>query len=232
MQLTTHGNTHFKGATKNLSQELKKQGFEITHSNALNIAAIMLGYKNYNTYKALNENEDFGMTSLSEIRESVQENLGLLYPSIKDRFTIFPNVKSDRLNTFVYKEENEEEWLYYLLVEVKNNITGRVFYSPRYDSILLFVYPNIKEGLNEYEISLDGIDSKQLHQNYFSTILHLLRTKVWATSDLLTDIMELMNDLVISRDKILKLNNNTKEDGLKVVFENHSDETLVSDMRT
>ena len=232
MQLTTHGNTHFKGAAKNLAQELKRQGFEITHSNALNITAIALGYKNYNTYKALNENEDFGMTSLSEIKKSAKENSALLYPSIKNRFAAFPNVKSDRLNTFVYKEENEKEWLYYLLVEVKNNRTGRAFYSPRYDSILLFVYPNIKEGLSEYEINLDGINLKQLHQNYFSTILHLLRTKVWANSDLLADTMELMNDLVISRDKILKLNYNTKEAGLKVVFENRRDETLTSDMRT
>ncbi len=219
MQLTTHGNTHFKGAAKNLAQELKKQGFEITHSNALNITAVALGYKNYNTFKALNEKEDFGITSLSEIRESVKENLASLYPSIKNRFVVFPNVKSDRLNTFVYKEENEEEWLYYLLVEVKNNTTGRVFYSPRYDSILLFVYPDIKEGLNEYVINIDNIDSKQLHQNYFNTILHLLRTKDWATSNLLTDIMELMENLVISRDKIIALNNKILAEDLKTIFE-------------
>ena len=91
MQLNTHGNTHFKGAAKNLAKELKKQGFEVTHSNALNITAITLGYKNYNTYKALNENEDeISPISLQDLQEIANKKIEKHYPSIKDRFVVFP----------------------------------------------------------------------------------------------------------------------------------------------
>jgi len=181
MQLNTHGNTHFKGAIKNLAKELTRQGFEVTHSNALNIMAIALGYKNYNTYKALNENEnEISPVSLQELDEIADREIGRRYPSIKDRFVAYPQIKSQQFNAFIYKEEDDED-LYYVVFEVKNNITGRVFYAPKYDSILLFVYPDIQAGTNDYPIDLHNIDSSKLYESGFNDILHLVRTKNWAT---------------------------------------------------
>lgn len=222
MQLNTHGNTHFKGAAKNLAKELENQGFKISHSNALNITAVTLGYKNYNTYTALNQDTNhIDPKSARSLEEETDKTTKNFYPSIKDRFAVFPNIKSEQFNTYVYREENEERDLYYLLFEVKRNITGRVFYSPEYDSVLLFVYPTIESGISDYVINLHEVDSDKLFKNFFYDILHLLRTKIWATSDLLSDTMELMEALVATRDNLREINKSriTYKD-LKAIFEN------------
>ena len=57
-------------------------------------------------------------------------------------------------------------------------------------------------------LELNDIDSDKLFRNYFSDILHLLRTKDWATLDLLQDIMELMEALVATRDNLREINKN------------------------
>ena len=208
MQLYTHGNTHFKGATKNLAKELKRQGFEVTRSNALNIMAIALGYKNYSTYKAVNENKDeIPLYPLEDLQEIADREIERRYPSIKDRFVAFSQIKSQQFNAFIYKEEDDED-LYYVVFEVKNNMTGRVFYAPRYDSILLFVYPDIQAGINDYPIDLQDIDSDKLYESCFNDILHLVRTKDWAIPDLLKDTMELMKALVGKRDNLRDINKN------------------------
>ena len=208
MQLNTHGNTHFKGAAKNLAKELKRQGFEVSHSNALNITAIALGYKNYNTYKALSEGEDkISPVSLRDLQEIATREIEKRYPSIKDRFATFPLIKSQQLNALVCKEEGDED-LYYVVFEIKDNITGRVFYAPEYDSILLFVYPDIQSGINYYPLDLQDIDSDKLYESYFNDILHLVRTKDWAIPDLLQDIMELMEALAEIRDDLREINRN------------------------
>ena len=209
MQLNTHGNTLFKGATKNLAKELTRQGFEVTHSNALNIMAVALGYKNYNTYKALiEEKQEMVPTTMRDLKEASDRRMRLLYPSIKERFVNFPKIKSEQLNTFIHREAHDEKYQYYIILELKNSTTGRVFYAPSYDAILLFVYPDIKTGINDYVLPLNEIDSHQLYKMYFNDILHLLRTKDWATQDLLQDIMELMEHLVIVRDSLRDINKN------------------------
>ena len=219
MQLNTHGNTHFKGAAKNLAKELKRQGFEVTHSNALNIMAIALGYKNYNTYKALNENDDeIPLYSLEDLQEIADREIEKRYPSIKDRFVVFPQIKSEQFNAFIYKE-NDDEDLYYVVFEVKNNMTGRVFYAPKYDAILLFVYPDIKSGITDYPIDLHDIDSDKLYESCFNDILHLVRTKDWANPDLLKDTVELMKSLVTTRDNLRDINKNKiVNDDLKSLY--------------
>jgi len=57
MLLQTHNNTHFKGASKNLANELKTMGLDLSHSATLNLLSKSLGYENYNTYKDLAESE-------------------------------------------------------------------------------------------------------------------------------------------------------------------------------
>jgi len=224
MQLTPNGNTHFKGAAKNLAKELKDQGFGITHSNALNITAVALGYKNYNTYIAQYEKIDSHPITATTYINEAREHTELLYPSIKERFVQFPHIKSDQLNIYIYKEENEAEGLYYLVVEIKDNNTGRVFYSPEYDAILLFVYPNIREGLNDYVIELHEINSEKLYQENFQTILHLVRSKNWVTLEVLEDIMTLMETLHIKRDNIRDVNKNIpKSQNFKNIFNENKD---------
>lgn len=225
MQLTTHGNTHFKGAAKNLAKELKRQGFEVSHSNALNIAAITLGYKNYNTYKAFNQDEnDIAPVSLRDLQGIADRKIQRLYPSIKDKFVVFPRIQSQQFNALIYREEDEDKDLYYVVFEVKNNTTGRVFYSPEYDSILLFVYPDIQTGTNDYVINLNDMDSDKLFRSYFNDILHLLRTKDWAIPDLLQDIMELMEALVATRDNLREINKSKIiNDDLESIFNKASE---------
>jgi len=222
MQLTTHGDTHFKGVTKNLTKELKRQGFDISHANALNITAIALGYKNYNTYKALTEKKHNKKPStIKQAIEDAKQKLKQAYPSIKSRFVSFPRIKNEQLNAYIYREMDDETYRYYMVFERKNNITGRVFYAPRYDSILLFVYPDIKTGVNDYNLPLHEIDSSELHKSYFKDILHLLQTKDWASPDLLSDTMELMEALVLSRDRLNEIN--------KLIIENEDLERLFNE---
>jgi len=47
-----------KTVAKNLVRELKTMNFDISHSSALNLASRSLGYKNYQTYKAVSENNE------------------------------------------------------------------------------------------------------------------------------------------------------------------------------
>jgi len=56
--LNTHNSIDFKKVNQNLKSELKKMQFEISNSACLNLTARSLGYENYNTYKALNSEEN------------------------------------------------------------------------------------------------------------------------------------------------------------------------------
>lgn len=51
--LLTNDNIDFKKVNRNLKQELSQMGFEITNQSCLNLLSRALGYKNYNTYSAL-----------------------------------------------------------------------------------------------------------------------------------------------------------------------------------
>lgn len=51
--LLTNDNIDFKKVNKNLKQELSQMGFEISNQSCLNLLSRALGYKNYNTYSAL-----------------------------------------------------------------------------------------------------------------------------------------------------------------------------------
>ena len=51
--LLTNDNIDFKKVNRNLKQELSQMGFEISNQSCLNLLSRALGYKNYNTYSAL-----------------------------------------------------------------------------------------------------------------------------------------------------------------------------------
>ena len=53
MKIITNGNREIKNLAKNLQTDLKKFEIELSHSASLNSASRILGFENYNTYKAI-----------------------------------------------------------------------------------------------------------------------------------------------------------------------------------
>jgi len=83
-----------KAVAKNLAKKLKMMKFDISHSSALNLASSSLGFKDYQTYKALSEKDiskdsNFTAKSLAQIIEETNQQNIEDYPSIDKNFVKF-----------------------------------------------------------------------------------------------------------------------------------------------
>ena len=210
-----------KAVAKNLAQSLEKDmKVKISHSAALNLASRSLGFPNYNIYKASNEvspPEEYhrektliGSKTLSELKREVTQKYSEKYPSIDDNFIKFG--QTSEYDIFVCKEES----IHFLLFRLKNNFTNRVFFNTRYESLSLFVYPDVKAGFNSYDISIKDIPNKSLKHKYFSVTKHLIRTKKWVYENL-----EVMHDLLDLMEALEK-----DRSGLQNIMKEHSEEAL------
>lgn len=72
-------NINFKQANRNLQKELQEFGLKLSNSATLNLLSRVLGYKNYNTYKPIfEENEEIlsqTTTTLKEVEKRIDEAL-------------------------------------------------------------------------------------------------------------------------------------------------------------
>ena len=149
-----------KTVAKILAKELRSMEFTISHSSALNLASRSLGYKNYQTYKALNSmknsvpsKEPEALLSFSTIEEILQK-------------TIFPPANNHLIRVgqfslydiFICKEDE----VYFLIFSLKNNYSGRVFYTPEYETFSFYVYPNIETAKSSYDIPLKSVSGRDL----------------------------------------------------------------------
>lgn len=205
---------------KNLAQSLEKDfGFKISHSAALNLVSRTFGFANYNTYKSTselpyekntNEATPLASKSLSQIEKEVSQKRIEKYPSIDNNFLKLGH--TPEYDILIY----EEDEAYFLLFRLKNNYTGRVFFIPRYESFSLFVYPDIKDAFNSYDIPIKDIETKNLTHKYFNISKHLLQTKKWIRED-----VSIMDDLFSLMEAVKK-----DREWFQEIFKKHSEEKL------
>lgn len=121
-----------KSVAKILKRELADMGFELSHSSALNLASRSLGFKNYQSYKGLfdkdSEPKKHFSRPLSEVIKEVEEEMYAEYPRIYDKFVKMGY--TEQYAIYIERELSEDEYYYFLIFELKNSYTGRVFFSP------------------------------------------------------------------------------------------------------
>jgi len=220
-------NVHdIKTIAKNLASSLHKDmNFKITHSAALNLASRSLGFANYNTYKATDElkydtsyskeQKPFESRSFSTIAKEVQQQRQDQYPSIDNNFIKFG--ENSEFNIFLYEEDD----IPFLLCQLKNDLTGRVFFNSKYETFSLFVYPNIKTAFNSYDISIQNIPDKHLNYKYFDITKHLIQSKKWINENLsiMDDLFSLMESVKTNRTWFKDLCNEHSEEKLSKLWQ-------------
>ena len=191
-----------KSVAKILKNELANMSFDISHSSALNLASRSLGFKNYQTYIGSSSNnlqENMGMFSLNETDfKNFDESISEQYPRIYNQFVKIEHTQ--KYDIYIDRELSEDIYYYFLIFELKNNFSGRVFFSPEYNSFSLFVYKNNK-SFSSYSFSIE----KNGNSN-FSMIKHL-NLKRWMTPYLLNDTMDLIEKIEEDKKILLEIVN-------------------------
>jgi len=200
-----------KSVAKILKKELEEMNFELSHSSALNLASRSLGFKNYQTYNALLEKKNMQKLSftrpLSELMKEVDERKLNEYPRIYDKFVKIGHTQ--KYNIYIERELSEVGYYYFLMFELKNSYTGRVFFTPKYDTFSLYVYPEVKEALSSYDFKMEGGADF-----YFRWVKHL-NSKSWMTRELLNDLMELMESIKKDRKALIEISNKHSKEELE-----------------
>lgn len=176
---------------------------DIKYSNFLEVFASDLGYKDFNGLSAAfkvspvnNNSVDKGsdklwqpVTASDHFKEytRVRENQ---FPSTVDKnFVVLQ--KKEGYEVLIHRELSSDQWNYYLLFRLADNITKRVLYAPEYETFSLFVYPDVKIATIDYPISVRGTKPEDLFKRYFKIIQHL-NGKTWLSPELTRDLMKLM----------------------------------------
>jgi len=187
-----------KSVAKILKKELALMDFKLSYSSALNLASRSLGFKNYQTYNGLIDKK-FSLKSMNirDFFEKIEKEKLEKYPRIYDKFIKIGHTQ--KYDIYIERELSEDEYYYFLIFELKDSYTGRVFFTPKYDTFSLYVYPNLKEASTPYDFKMEGGTNF-----YFKTIKHL-NQKSWMTKELLDDLMELMESLKEDRKALIEI---------------------------
>lgn len=170
--LLTNDNIDFKKVNRNLKQELSKMGFEISNQSCLNLLSRALGYKNYNTYSAL----ESAMPSQS-IGTELENIFHILKNMTLDDFSILSGYELQ----FVYKKDTnltitEDEY------EEKENAYGYDFFFDRngneieltlpYDRLVKKIcqYKDFPETYNTIKIDRWTIRYNNVEVYYINTL--------------------------------------------------------------
>jgi hypothetical protein len=200
-----------KSVAKILKKELALMDFKLSHSSALNLASRSLGFKNYQVYKGLLDKEDNKKISFSrpfsEIKKEIEEKKLEEYPRIYDKFVKMGHTQT--YDIYIQRELSKDEYNYFLIFELKNSYTGRVFFTPIYDTFSLYVYPNVKEANTSYDFKMQGGSDF-----YFRWVKHL-NSKFWITRELLNDMMKLMESIKKDRKALIEISNKYSKEELE-----------------
>ena len=195
-----------KSVAKILKKELASMDFELSHSSALNLASRSLGFKNYQVYNGLLDkttinSTQFDLKNYASLEKEIKEQKIEKYPEIYDKFVKLGQIQ----NNYIYIDRDLSEGIYdyFLIFELKHSHTGRIFFTPKYNSFLLFVYPTVQKAINYYHIKLE---SEENLFRYFEIIKHL-NYKSWMTKDLLTDLMALMERVKKDKKILIQISN-------------------------
>ena len=219
--LITKDNIDFKKVNKNLKRELSGLGFDISNQSCLNLLSRSLGYKNYNTYLALNP-------EVSNIqRESIREyliNETAHYLDFKDKEYLSEYEEIEKVvyltefniyNVFVDKESSSSGDRYFLQFKLKKDETKRVFFSPTYETFSLFVGPTIEEAHEDYDFDIRDIEEKEhLKSSFRDTIKHVGQ-KFFYNKKIHNDLVDLMDAIYNDRKVLSSFTKQYPEEVLK-----------------
>ena len=201
-----------KSVAKILKKELALMDFKLSHSSALNLASRSLGFKNYQVYKGLLEKkkENFIYPKRgSEISKLIEREKLEKYPRIYNLFIKIGHTQ--KYNIYIERELSEDEYYYFLIFELKNSYTGRVFFIPQYNHFSFYIYPNIKEAKSDYSIEpYMGVNNIK----YFDMIKHL-NNKGWLNEEILRDLMNLIENIERDRKKLEEISNKYSKEELE-----------------
>lgn len=187
-----------------------------------------LGFKDYNTLRSENreiivfhdkeEKKNFlNPISITEIEDKYIKELNEKYPPIK-REMVYLNKVNDNINVFIDKELSNETYTYYLLFSAADNLTKRVFYSPKYNTISFYIYPNVKEGLSDYYIELEITDNKLVNKSRIIEILKHLNGKNWFNNEFLEDYLNICSMIENDIPKLKKFIESTSQKSLEILY--------------
>lgn len=192
---------------------LSKEKPQLKHSEMLEVIANSIGYRDYNALSAklktpdiLTEKNEEKSTKmihsepLSEVSKRVKEKLATEYPDIDEKLFVKMSEKK-HYEHLMHGSFDGERWIYNFLIRLKGSTTQRILYSPKYKSFSLFVYPDVKDPVNDYEIPIGDVSDSHLYKEYFNTIHHL-QEKRWMTTELFDDLMQLMDFVATNRHKM------------------------------
>lgn len=216
-----------KAMSKNLRIAVEEMNINLTHSSALNLSSRALGYKNYNTYKALNtdnvgeEKKEFSFKPFSEVIAEYDKEIEEKYPSIDKNFVKFS--ETEEYEVFIDRELSSDDYYYYLIYRLKKPecITKRVFFVPEYDHISFYIYPNVKAATNDYYLPIETNDPQYIYGEYFN-LIYKASTKYWFNNDFLRDSMHLMYALRDSKKEISDLSKQFTSDNLEEFYKSKS----------
>jgi len=195
-----------------------ESGFEVEASHdSSNVYFNISPDEIYKTGKPLKE-DPIDIASFDEIEKRVNKHNMDTYPSIDHLFVPFDKVKSSKYRVVIHKEISSGGDSYYVMFQLSNSNTKRIFYSPEYETFSLFVYPNVKEATNDYYFDIRDIDTKNLDSEFFKTIMHL-NGKNWIDRQLLDETAALMKEIKADRVLLGSINDEiNKKDNLKDIY--------------
>jgi hypothetical protein len=201
-----------KSVAKNLKQELAKMDFKISHSSALNLASRSLGFKNYQTYKGLLDKKNNLTNGYEEFMEELEELRRKRYIEYPDIHHFFVKIGAVlKYDFFIYKEYWNYKSNYLILFEIKDSYTGRIFFYPKDDTFFIFK-KYVSYIAYEYQIP------KEKNIYYYFNMIDQVKEKSWATTKMVDDLMELIKNIVIDKEKLLKIVNRYSNKKLEELY--------------
>ncbi len=211
---------------------LSKEKISIKHSEVLEIISKSLGYRDYNALSVKLETPDMPIKDKEEktVKMVHSEPISDLINRVKEkRETVYPDIDAELFVKMSEKEHYEhlihgsfdgERWICNFLIRLKGSTTQRILYSPKYRSFSLFVYPDVKDPVNDYEIPIGDVSDSNLYKEYFDTIHHL-HEKRWMTGELFDDLMELMDLVAANRHKMDSYYKSLNEDKIASFYQDN-----------
>jgi hypothetical protein len=226
--LVTKDNIDFKKVNRNLKKELLELGFEISNQSCMNLLSRSLGYRNYNTYLGLNPNiqeikrisiKDYLITETSEYLDFYNKESILTYDEIERLVYL---TEYNKYDIFIDKEVDSNRDKYYLQFRLKNNLTKRVLFSPRFQTFSLFVFPTLGDPYQDYHFEIEYFENKEhIKYSFRDTIKHLGR-KLFYNKDIHNDLVDLMDFIYNDRDRFTDILEQYPETILEEKYESSS----------
>ena len=224
--LKTKDSIDFKKVNKNLKKELSVMGFDISNQSCLNLLSRSLGYENYNTYLGLNPEvrkieivsiKDYLINEIEEYLEFYNKESISEYNEIERLVYL---TEYNEYDIYIDKEISSNGNKYYLQFRLKNNLTKRVLFSPRFQTFSLFVSPTLEEPYQDYYIKIDYYENKEhLKYSFRDTIKHISQ-KYFYNYEIHNDLINLMEFIYNDRDILNDISKQYSEGFLKDKYEN------------